>query len=259
MSKPVAIVTGVGGDIGKAIAAKIIADGYLVVGADIDLKAAQVACNELDPAGKLALPVICDVTDETSTQKMTEFARKAGDIHLLVNNAGAVTAASLHSMSVPDWKQDTDLNLNGAFVCFQAVAQDLKANKGCVVNIASVNGLGVYGHPAYSSAKAGLIHFTKMIAVEYGKFGVRANAVAPGTVRTQAWEERAKIDPEILDHAKRWCPLQRIAQTTDIANVVAFLASPLANAITGVCLPVDCGLTAGQTELAATFCQSTDY
>jgi NAD(P)-dependent dehydrogenase (short-subunit alcohol dehydrogenase family) len=119
--------------------------------------------------------------------------------------------------------------------------------------------MAVFGHPAYSAAKAGLLHFTRLVAVEYGKFGIRSNAVAPGTVRTQAWEVRAAANPNVFEEAKRWYALQRVVDPVDVANAVSFLASPLAAAITGVCLPVDCGLTAGQAELAHTFSQSEHY
>ncbi|OWK23196.1 hypothetical protein AJ87_35005 [Rhizobium yanglingense] len=77
----------------------------------------------------------------------------------------------------------------------------LKASKGSVINIASVNGMNVFGHPAYSAAKAGLLHFTRLVAVEYGKFGIRSNAVAPGTVRTRAWEARAAANPNVFEEA----------------------------------------------------------
>jgi NAD(P)-dependent dehydrogenase (short-subunit alcohol dehydrogenase family) len=104
-----------------------------------------------------------------------------------------------------------------------------------------------------------MLHFTKLVAVEYGKFGIRSNAIAPGTVRTQAWEARAAANPNVFEEARRWYPLQRVADPKDVANAVGFLASDQASAISGVCLPVDCGLTAGQAELARTFSQSADY
>ncbi len=259
MSNSIAIVTGIGGDIGLAIAQRLLTAGYNIFGVDIDEIAASKAIESLDVSDSRAKAMQCDVTCEVSVKEMADKARLFGAVQLLVNNAGAVTAASLQSMDVASWKKDVDLNLTSAFNCFKGVEDDLKANKGNLINIASVNGLGAFGHPAYSSAKAGLIHFTKMVAVEYGKFGIRANAVAPGTVRTQAWEERAQNDPEIFKHAQRWYPLQRLAKTRDVANAVAFLAGPEADAISGICLPVDCGLLAGQTELAGTFSQSDDY
>jgi NAD(P)-dependent dehydrogenase (short-subunit alcohol dehydrogenase family) len=177
----------------------------------------------------------------------------------LVNNAGAARAVSLADTTASIWRQDAALNLEAAFLCFQCFEPYLRQTKGSLVNIASVNGLAVFGHPAYSAAKAGLVHLTKLIAVEYGKHGIRANAVAPGTVRTQAWEARAAANPDVFEDAKRWYPLQRVVAPEDVANAVSFLASAEASAITGVCLPVDCGLLAGQAELARTFSQSDNY
>jgi len=251
-----AIVTGAGGDIGRAIAAALLEDGYAVLVADIAGPSAEAAAAELGPDAK---PCQCDVTDPASVARLAEAAVAMGEVAVLVNNAGGVTSPSLQSTSVEQWRRDLALNLEGAFNCFRAVEAQLKATKGSVVNIASVNGLGVFGHPGYSAAKAGLLQLTRMIAVEYGQYGIRCNAVAPGTVMTQAWKDRVAANPAVFEEARRHYPLGRVAGTVDIANAVRFLAGPMAQAITGVCLPVDCGLTAGQAALAATFSQSPDY
>jgi NAD(P)-dependent dehydrogenase (short-subunit alcohol dehydrogenase family) len=116
---------------------------------------------------------------------------------------------------------------------------------GVIINIGSVNGLAALGDPAYSAGKAAMISLTRSLAQEYGPHGVRANIVLPGTVRTPIWSERAKKDPKVLETLQRWYPLGRIVEPADIANAVAFLASDLASAITGVALPVDCGLMSG--------------
>ena len=132
---------------------------------------------------------------------------------------------------------------------------------------------GFYGTPIYVSAtyiflfivfgsfleKAGMIHLTRLIAVEYGAKGIRANAVAPGTVRTRAWQARADANPDVFREAAEHYALGRIVAPEDVAEAVGFLASPLAGAITGVVLPVDCGLTAGIPALARTFSQTDDY
>lgn len=102
-----------------------------------------------------------------------------GDVATLVNNAGAARAVSLHDTTAEIWRKDNALNLEAPFLCFRAFEDALKRTQGSVINITSVNGMAVFGHPAYSAAKAGLIHLTKLIAVEYGKFGIRSNAVAP--------------------------------------------------------------------------------
>lgn len=256
MVQRLAIVTGAAGDIGRAIAARLRKDHDLVVLADRDLAAAERAATLL---GAGFLPLQVDVTDAASCAALSAQVAKLGMLATLVNNAGAARAVSLQSTSVEDWQADRALNLDAAFIVFQAVAEQLKAAQGSVVNIVSVNGIGIFGHPAYSAAKAGMIHLTRAIAVEYGKFGIRANAVAPGTVRTQAWEARAAANPGVFDEAAAHYALGRIATADDVAEAVGFLASPLAAAITGTCLPVDCGLTAGIPALARTFSQSTDY
>ena len=122
----------------------------------------------------------------------------------------------------------------------------MKARRsGVIVNIGSVNGLSTYGDPAYSAAKAGMISMTKALAMEYGRFGIRANIICPGTVRTPIWEHRVARNPEILTELGKWYPLGRVVDPIDIARAVGFLASDAAAAITGVVLPVDCGLSAG--------------
>ncbi|MBO9177794.1 MULTISPECIES: SDR family oxidoreductase [unclassified Rhizobium] len=258
MTKSVAIVTGAAGDIGRAIASRLADDHDVVLLVDIDGVAAEKAARALGSAERF-VAVSCDVTSEYSVAEMAKTAASLGALKTLVNNAGAARAVSLQSTNPEDWRADNALNLEAPFLCFSAVADLLKATQGSVVNIASVNGMQVFGHPAYSAAKAGLLHFTKLVAVEYGKFGIRSNAIAPGTVRTQAWEARAAANPNVFEEARRWYPLQRVVDPKDVANAVGFLASAQANGITGVCLPVDCGLTAGQAELARTFSQSADY
>ena len=114
-----------------------------------------------------------------------------------------------------------------------------------IVAIGSVNGLGALGDPAYSAAKAGMISLTRSLAVEYGRHGIRCNIVLPGTVRTPLWERKAGADATTLERLRKWYPLGRIVDPDDVSKAVAFLASDAAAAITGVALPVDCGLTAG--------------
>jgi NAD(P)-dependent dehydrogenase (short-subunit alcohol dehydrogenase family) len=258
MSVSVAVVTGAAGDIGRAIARRLADSHALVALVDIDADALGKAIKELG-GGSHFMPVVADVTDATDLAAVAKQIGALGVVTTLVNNAGAARAVSLHDTTPEIWRQDASLNLEAAFLMFRAFEEQLKASQGSLINIASVNGMAVFGHPAYSAAKAGLIHLTRLIAVEYGKFGIRANAVAPGTVRTQAWEARAAANPQVFEEVKRWYALRRIASAEDVANAVFFLSSDQAAAITGVCLPVDCGLTAGQAELAHTFSQSEHY
>ncbi|MBB3944413.1 NAD(P)-dependent dehydrogenase (short-subunit alcohol dehydrogenase family) [Rhizobium skierniewicense] len=257
MAETIAIVTGGAGDIGRAIAVRLADTHDRVVLVDIDGPAVNRAVASL--AGSSFMAIECDVTDAASLTELSKDIRALGIVRTLVNNAGAARAVSLHDTTPEIWRLDNALNLEAPFLCFRAFEDALKQSQGSLINIASVNGMSVFGHPAYSAAKAGLIHLTKLIAVEYGKFGIRANAVAPGTVRTQAWEARAKANPQVFEEAKHWYPLRRIVLPDDVANAVGFLASDQAAAISGVCLAVDCGLTAGQAPLAHTFSQSEHY
>lgn len=258
MTGPVAVVTGAAGDIGRAIARRLSDSHAVVALIDIDADALGKAIEMLGNASCF-VPVVADVTDTAGVAALATRVAALGLVTTLVNNAGAARAVSLHDTTPEIWRQDAVLNLEASFLMFRALEDQLKASHGSLINIASVNGMAVFGHPAYSAAKAGLIHLTRLIAVEYGKFGIRANTVAPGTVRTQAWEARAAANPQVFEEAKRWYALRRIASAEDVANAVFFLASEQAAAITGVCLPVDCGLTAGQAELAHTFSQSEHY
>jgi NAD(P)-dependent dehydrogenase (short-subunit alcohol dehydrogenase family) len=247
-----AIVTGGAGDIGQAIARRLAATHAGVVIVDRDRAGAEAAA-----AATGARAAACDVTDPAALAALA--AGIADPVSTLVNNAGAAQAASLGATTPETWAADRALNLDAAWFAFEAFRPALLASRGSVVNVASVNGLGVFGHPAYSAAKAGMIHLTRLIAVEYGRRGIRANAVAPGTVATRAWEARRAANPRVMEEAAAHYPLGRVAQPDDIAAAIAFLAGPDAAAITGVCLPVDCGLTAGTPALARTFSQSPDY
>ncbi len=258
MNGDIAVVTGAAGDIGRAIALELAATHAAVMMADIDGEAIHRTAGMLGGPDRF-VPFRCDITSEQDVASMAAAAGDLGAVLTLVNNAGGASGASLHATTADIWRQDISLNLEGAFLCFRAFERELKKTKGSVINIASVNGIGVYGHPAYSTAKAGLIHLTRLIAVEYGKDGIRANAVAPGTVRTRAWEARAAANPDVFEEARYWYPLQRVVLPEEVAKAVSFLASPQASAITGVVLPVDCGLTAGQAAPARTFSQSEDY
>lgn len=120
---------------------------------------------------------------------------------------------------------------------------------GVILNISSVNALGYYGNEAYSAAKAGILSLTRSLAVRYGPHGVRVNAIAPGTLRTPAWEKRREEDPEVFERVARWYPLGRIGEPEDVAGAALFLASDEAAWISGAVLPVDGGLNAGNMQM----------
>jgi NAD(P)-dependent dehydrogenase (short-subunit alcohol dehydrogenase family) len=250
-----AFVTGAGGDIGGAIADVLGARGWGVICADIDAARAEARVAMVRAAGGVAEAMRVDVTDEASVNRAAEAALALGDVRALVNNAGRAFAPSMRDIDSATWRRDMALNLDGAFLCIHAFQDHLLAAGGSIVNMGSVNAIGMYGHPAYSAAKAGLMHLTRCLAVEFGPRGLRVNAVAPGTVRTQAWNERVVANPQVFDEVSAWYPLRKVATPADVAAAVAFLVSDEASHITGVVLPVDGGISAGVPQLSAAITQ----
>ncbi len=244
------LITGACGGIGRALCAAFIQAGDRVFAQDLHADQLQVLVAELG-AGRCHA-VTADITNAQSLQHAVSAATKVwGEIAVVVANAGAAQALTLQSTTETSWKQDIDLNLNGTFNTIEAVRPAMQqAGKGNIVIIGSVNGLSAIGHPAYSVAKAGLIGYAQALAMELGKFGIRANIVCPGTVKTQAWQERVNKNPQVFEDLKKWYPLGDFATPQDIANAVLFLASDAARVITGVVLPVDGGLMAGNRVFA---------
>jgi meso-butanediol dehydrogenase/(S,S)-butanediol dehydrogenase/diacetyl reductase len=248
-----ALVTGGAGGIGREIAFRLAREGCAVAVADLDGDRAQVVADEITAAGEQAVAVDVDVADEARVESMAALAQAAvGRIDVLVTCASNVPGDDLIGMAVSDWDRDVQVALRGAYLCTRAVLPTMvERRSGRIVYVASVNGLAFYGNEAYSAAKAGVISLTRSVAVRYGAHGIRANAVAPGTVRTPMWDARVATDPDVLDRAAAWYPLQRVGETHDVANAVLFLASADASWITGAVLPVDGGLSAGNYRMTA--------
>ena len=254
----IAVITGAGGGIGRAIIVELAKTHDHIALVDKD-EAKLEAASDLLPRSQHRSIWICDITEPDSVLSISLKILEIGRVKTLVNNAGGTVVGSLHEMTPMSWQKEVGLNLNAAFYCFHAFAESLKTERGAIINTASVNGMACFGNPAYCAAKAGLISLTQSIAVEYGRYGVRCNAVAPGTVRTGAWESRLVEYPNILSDMEQWYPLTEAIQPVDVAKAVAFLASEDARAITGVCLPVDAGLTAGSKPIAKVATQSEYY
>lgn len=247
----VVAITGAAGGIGQALCRHFGREGAAI--AAIDRSAAVADFGSALAAGGIKAAIeIFDVADARAVADGFDRLEEAlGPVDVLVNNAGFSGYPILETTSPDIWKTVVDGNLNGAYACAHAVLKSMKARRaGVIVNVSSVNAFSALGDPAYSAAKAGMISLTQALAIEYGRFGIRANVVCPGTVRTPIWEERVKKNPEILAQLTKWYPLRRVAEPADIANAVAFLASDAASAITGAVLAVDCGLTAGNVVMA---------
>jgi 3-oxoacyl-[acyl-carrier protein] reductase len=234
----IAIVTGSASGIGRAIATKLIAEGARVVIADRNAAGAGAVAAAL---GANAVPVAVDVSDEHAVAVMVEACRDAfGDCTLLVNNAGYVHQGRFETLSVSDWDRMIAVHLRGTFLCTHAVIGPmLAAGEGVIVNIASqLAQIGGIDLCHYSAAKAGIIGFTKSLAREVSKRGVRVNAVAPGPIAT---ELSMSLSEEWRRAKTAELPLGRFGDPEDVAETVAFLASPAAKIYVGQTLGPNSG------------------
>jgi NAD(P)-dependent dehydrogenase (short-subunit alcohol dehydrogenase family) len=242
----VVAITGAAGGIGRSLCRCFIDEGAKVAAIDKNAGVDSLAADLKATAGTLSFAV-ADISEPTQVNgAFATLTGALGPVDILVNNAGGSDHPAFARTDPAGWRREIDDNLNGAYYCAHAVIPGMLAkHAGVIISIGSVNGLSALGDPAYSAAKAAMISLTRSLAQEYGRFGIRANIVLPGTVRTPLWDRRAANDPKVLETLKRWYPLGRIVEPVDVARAVMFLASDAASAITGVALPVDCGLTSG--------------
>ena len=245
----IVLITGATGGVGQGLCRYFCERGATVLALDRNRDSLQQVAGG---SGKNYIPVAADVMDLAGLkQALLSVTDKTGGVDILVNNAGAATATALANLTPEAWQHDINLNLTGAYHCVDTVKEAMFARReGVIINIGSVNSLSTLGHPAYSAAKAGLISYTKSLAVEYGPKGIRANLLNLGTVKTQAWNERVVRNPGIFEELKKWYPLRNFADPEDVAAICGFLASKDARFITGAIIPVDAGLTAGNPVMA---------
>lgn len=241
------VVTGGGSGIGRVMAKQFAAEGASVVIADRDGSRGEQVAHEITVAGGRALAKQTDVSIASSVDNMvTMVEQELGSVDVLVNNAGACLGDDLLRIDEETWDADMDVGVKSVFLCSKRVLPGMiRRRTGNIVNIASVNGLTYLGNEAYSAAKAAMINLTQSLAVRFGKYGIRANAIAAGTIRTPIWQERVNKDQEVYNRLKKWYPLGRLGEPEDIAAAALFLASEQAAWITGVVLRVDGGLLAG--------------
>ncbi|MCW2802284.1 MAG: 3-oxoacyl-[acyl-carrier-protein] reductase [Propionibacteriaceae bacterium] len=235
----VAIVTGAARGIGAAIASRLADDGMAVAVVDVDEQAGARTANAILEAGGLAIAVAADVADETAADAAVDrVVSELGPVTVLVNNAGIIADNLIFKMTVDDWDSVLDVHLRGAFLMTRAAqAYMTQAKWGRIINLSSTSALGNRGQVNYAAAKAGMQGFTKTLALELGKFGVTANAIAPGfidTEMTQATAERLGVDFDDWKVAvSRDIPVGRVGQPEDIAAVASFFCREEAGYVSG--------------------------
>lgn len=242
LENKVAVITGGGRGIGRETASLFVKEGAKVAVFDIFTEDVEKVCREIDSDVKNTLCVTADVSDRNQVKNAIDATlEKFGKIDILINNAGIIKDALVQKMTEEQWDRVLHVDLKGSFNCIQAVADHmLQRGSGSIINASSVSGVyGNIGQANYSAAKAGLIGMTKTLAKEFGRKGVRVNAVAPGFIMTPMTEQ---MPQKILDMMKEKTPLKMLGDAIDVAYAYLYLASDEARYVNGCVLFVDGGL-----------------
>lgn len=249
MGPRIAVITGAGRGLGRAIAWALAEAGAVVGVNDIDAEAAHGTASQLTTEGYDAFAVPGDVGDAAAVDRIfAEVANSGGRLDWLVNNAAVYIRQSepFWKTSVDDWDRVVRASLTSVFLCSKAAAPVMAAQGyGRIVNIASQAALGYvpWQGPHYHAAKAGVVHLTRAMAVDLAPFGVTVNAVAPTAVLTPESRQRFDRDPRARQRVEACIPMGRFAEPHEVAGVVAFVLSDEAGYITGETLPVRGGLS----------------
>ncbi len=245
LSGKVALVTGSGRGIGRAIAVSLAGCGASIVLNDINPASMSAVKDHLIGLGTRTLALQGDVSDRTAVETMTKAATEAFErVDILVNNAGVVVRKPMEDYTEEDWDRVIDTNLKGVFNFSQAVGRTMIARRsGRIINIASIMGeVALPPRASYVTSKGGVIAFTKNLAAEWAKYNVTVNSVSPGWTNTEMTGNYFARD-EVRRFLLERVPLGRFAEPIDIANVVAFIASDLSAYVTGQNIFVDGGWT----------------
>ena len=246
----VAMVTGGGQGIGKAIALRFAQAGADISVMDVNSETAAATGDEIRGLGRRAMVTVADVSDPLAVEAaVKEVVAQLGRLDVLVNNAGIEKRAPFLEITFEDWRRQLDVNLSGTFYCTQAAAREMaKRNYGRIVNLSSVAGLiGPIDLAAYGAAKAGIVGLTRAAALDLADFGITVNAIAPGPIETElmlgAWSAEA------LRERPQHGAIPRFGTVDEIAHTALFLASPDSGFISGITLSVDGGAVAAGSDM----------
>ncbi len=244
----VAIVTGGGAGLGKAIAHRLAEEGADVVIGDTNETAAQAVVAQIEALGSRAAAVRTDVTRTSEIDALLERAMHFGPVDILINNAGVEEITPLLEIPEEEWDRTLDTNLKGVFLCSQIVARAMIAEGrgGKIVNIGSIAGImPPRKEPHYAASKGAVHTLTKQMALELAPHDITVNAVAPGVIKNGLSTHHSLADPQQAERIAQGIPLGRVGAPLDVSHAVLFLASGEADYITGVVLSVDGGFLLG--------------